>query len=516
VAKSTTSTKKNSATDSSKQLSTEELREYYAKTQAAKLKFDEALSALQMIDPNKNYSKTYTTFSKETFRTYMQNPLSNAKNLRALSRFLYYRNQVYKRLVNYYANMIDLRYRSVIPLADITKGVPDSKKMIKSYYDTLLALENSGIEGEFQKVFVHCHLYDTFYGICFVDEETGGWFIYPLPMDYCKIVGVESDGSYAAVMDMTYWRSYEEIVELIGDPISSMYSAYGGDNNKRYQPIPSEYSVVIKYDSYDWENSLPPHMAMFNSLINLSDMEDIQAIADELQIQDLLVATIPLLKNVDEPNEFSVDPELAIKYFNMMKENLNANQRAVITPVPLEKIGFDKDAASDVNSYQRAMNAVYVSSGGGQILNTGKITSSSAFKGAIKADEDVAISSLLPQVERTVNRILSYRISNPAKVKFLEVTTYTVDDYKASLLQSAQYGLPVKTMLNTLNGVSELETISMAHLENALGLTDLFVPMKSSNTMNTGDLETGGAPKKEDGDLSDEGEETRDKDKNDK
>ena len=75
--KSTTTTKKNSATGSSTkktQPTTTELRNWYAKYQSRIENFERSQNALQLLDPSSTSTKTFSTFSKETLRTYMKNP----------------------------------------------------------------------------------------------------------------------------------------------------------------------------------------------------------------------------------------------------------------------------------------------------------------------------------------------------------------------------------------------------------------------------------------------------------
>ena len=66
---------------------------------------------------------TLNSYSKDNVVSYLQNISSNENNLRNLSRYLFYRSQVYFRLVMYNATMFDLNARTVIPTYDPTKTV---------------------------------------------------------------------------------------------------------------------------------------------------------------------------------------------------------------------------------------------------------------------------------------------------------------------------------------------------------------------------------------------------------
>jgi hypothetical protein len=77
-------------------------------------------------------------------------------------------------------------------------------------------------------------------------------------------------------------------------------------------------------------------------------------------------------------------------------------------------------------------------------------------------------------------------------------------------------GLPVKTELAALAKANPQKSFGMDFLERQLlklGTERWTNPLVSSNTQSANS--DSGAPTKEDGDLTDEGEETRDQNKND-
>lgn len=510
----TKTTKKNSAASSSvKQPTAAEMREWYEKHRKSIENFERSQNVTQLLDPASTAAKTFSTFSKETLRTYMQNPLSQYKNLRNLSRFLYYRSSTYRRLIHYEANMIDLNYRSVIPSIDLIKGV-DQQKMLKSYYETLKILDVMNLPLEFLKAYITCWREDIFFGCVYYDET--GMFVLPLDPDYCKVTGIYPAGDLAFDMDMTYFSRKQDILEMWGEPFISMYNAYNGVNDQRWQPMPDENCLCLKINIEDWETPIPPYIGLFDSLINLEDLKEITAIADEQEIYKLLSFKVPLLKNSNDVDDFAVDMSTAIQYYQKIVDSLPDYTNAILNPgLEMEDVSFDHDQATDVNKLETTTKSVISTSGGAAVLSAQNVSSSTSWKAAIVSDEEYALSSLLPQTQAWLNRFLSYQLKDAAKVKFMEVTKYSRLDFKDSLRQDATYGIPVKLAINTLNGYNELETLSMAHLEQALDLTKLFVPLASSNTMNTGNLASGGQEKPV-SELTDEGMDTRDKDKNDK
>lgn len=490
----------------SKQRTAAEIKEWYQRYEKTILNFEKSKEALKLVDPAKSSTRTYTTFSKEKLRTYMKNPISNYKNLINLSRYLYYRSSVYRRLIWFNATMIDPNARSVIPLIDLTKD-NDPDKILKNYYQTLSVLENMNLSLELLKAYVIAWREDVFYGCAFYDDT--GYFILPLDFNYCKITGAYATGDLSFAMDMTYFSRRQEMLEWLGAPFDAMYRAYESDTtNGRWQPMPDENCVCFKVNIDDYEVPLVPYMSLFNSLINLSDLEDIQAIADEQQIYKLITATIPLISGSDQPDDWAVDPDTALEYYAKMVESLPDYIGSIISPIELNTIDFTHDQANDVNKIENATKNVFNTSGGAQILNSSTVSGTTAWTGAIKADMKYAQASLLGLTQAYLNRFLSYQVSNPAKVKLLEVSPYTREEFKKTLLEDATYGMPTILAANSLNGFSELETLSLNFLEHdILKLSEKLVPLQSSHTQ-SGDKESGGQEKPA-SELTDDGESSR-------
>ena len=107
-------------------------------------------------------------------------------------------------------------------------------------------------------------------------------------------------------------------------------------------------------------------------------------------------------------------------------------------------------------------------------------------------------------------RIIENVVTNPCKIHFFEVGRLTRDEYVEELLKKAQYSLPTKLAVLSLNGIDPLDTISLNHLEeDILKLGDKFItPLNSSYTS------TGGRPTSSDEIITDDGEASREKSDN--
>lgn len=463
---------------------------------------------VSLQDPTKTTTITESIYNKTNLRTFLQRPVANAERLREVSRFLYNRSQLYRRIIQYNAGMIDMNFRQVIPIIDgLKENNPEDLK--KSFFETSKMLEHMNLASEFYKAFIVAWREDVFFGCAYLDDET--FFILPLDAKYCKTVGFYPDASLAFCMDMSYFDSNPELAELWGAPFDSMYKEYQKDTtNNKWQTMPEEHSVCLKVNIENWRDPIPPYVGLFNNLINLEDLAEIQQVAEESRIYKLIVAKIPLLKNTTDVNDFALDLDDADEYFSRMADELPPYVAAVESPMDLTPIEFDRDQTNDVGRMESATKSILTISGGVQTLCPTE--GATAFTAAIKADEEYALSSLLPQTEAILNRLVGFAVKNAAKIRMLKITRYTKAEYKAELIKDMNFGTPNALTLTALSGFSELESISQAHLQEALGINELFKPLQTAATQ-TGDSEDeGGRPTKEANEpLSDKGEKARDR-----
>ena len=507
------SPKKTTSVSLSRQSTAMEKKEYMSKIEMEQARFAKSQQAFKQVrDVTKSVRQTtLSSYSKENVITYLQNIDSYEKELRGLSRYLFYRCQVYFRLIMYNATMFDLNARYVVPVYDPTQD-NDKESVLKSYYETLKALDIMNLQHSLLPMLINNFIEDVFYGCCWIDET--GIFILRLNPDICKISGQYFSGDYAFSVDMSQYKRYEDIIEFLGEPLTTMYKAYGGDNKKKWQPMDDKYAICTKARAETWESVVPIYSGLFIDLIGLLNLSDIQAITDEQQIYKLITATIPTITGATEANLFSVDVELAVDYYNKMVATLPDYVGAAITPIPLDTISFSDDQASDTTKVQRATKELLNTSGGAQALNSSTISGAESTRSANRVDSSFAISALLGQIQGWVNRMLSYQVTNPAKVKFLKVSENTKAELKESMQKDLQYGYPTILAVNSLNGFSEMDTLALNFLEqDVLGLTNKFKPLVSAATVSN---KEGGRPEESDNKISDEGSKTKDQGKNEK
>lgn len=485
-----------------------ELRSWYEKNKKdfdGYINFKKATDAIiDLRDATKNSTKTLSIFNKEELREYLEDIANSESDLRNLSWYLYYVSHIYKRIINLYSRMFCLYARKVIPsqYSLVKDNNPD--QILKSYQNTIQMLDKMDLQGSMTAPITNAFIQDVFYGIVFYDDT--GLFIMPMPPDYCRISGryLYLSGDFRYSINMRYFSgSREYLVEMLGEPIQSMYRAFQNDTtNGQWQPVPDEYCFCIKENLEDWEVIVPPFVGLFENLISLEDLSKITAVAEEQAIYKMLWVEMETHDN-DKINDWKIDPKITTAYVDMLLNKKLIPDYTSVAQIPgkLNVVDFNNtDRVNDTSKITKATESVLNTAGGAELLNGATINTTIGYETAKIVNTEFAISSLLPQIQAWVNRFLTYHISKPCKVNFFPVSALTIKDFKKQLQEDAKYGMPVKLALNALNGYSEIDTMAMNYLEEEiLQLHDKFrYPLSSSYTTpgdNSGDV--GGRPSEE-------------------
>lgn len=502
-------------TVSSKAPSMEDIQRMYNETIFAK----NADIYKQLRDVTKSSAKSITTIDKETLKGYFRNIQSNQKQLINTARYLYYRSNIFFRIVNWYAGMWDLRCRHIKPNKDLLKDV-DPQKMKKSLNETVDVLDTLNLHENMTECLITSYIEDVYYSICFYEEDVGTFF-FRLDPDECAIDGRYQTGDLSFSVDMSKWRNQQrqQIIEWLGSPLKEMYAEYERTNIK-WVHCPDDYAFMLKFRMDDLNTIIPPFAPLFLMLASNEDCVDQQAVADELSIYKLIYMPLKVMgKTVDD---FELSPDLAKKYFDrLVGEAIPAYTSAAMIPGDeLKVIDFNDSTDKDINRVEDSMNNILATGGGGAVINSNNITSTAAFNAWLREETEFALSTLLPQINGFANRFLKMKCSNPCEVKHFEVSVYTKDTLYEQLLQTCQYSYSNRLALNTLLGISEKETIAMNYLENeVLNLPEIMrYPLQSSfTTSNDGSVDEDGyttevgqgRPTVPDDELSDSGERSR-------
>lgn len=478
--------------------------------------------ALQLVDLSNLTTKSYTTYNKDSLRTYLKNPLSdsNSNNLRKLSQYLYVLSSQYRRLIAYFASQIDLTAYTIVPNISMTED-NDDEAILKNYEATAKWVEKMNLPGQIFSILVTCWREDCSYNYIYFDDssesDVNSFILLPLDPEYCRISSVNYDGTLNMAYNFAFFdnSTNAKFLDLWDKEFKTKYDAYKNDSKLRWQELDPARTFVLKFNYDQTDRVIPPFASLFENLIDLSDLQGIMSIKDKLSIYKLLVAKIDTIQGATDPDDFAIDLDTAVNFFNKMLGVIPEEIGIVLSPMDITPINFEKSDTDDVNKISKANSNLWEAASVSQIFDNDKLTGATAVRAAQILDGLFAQNPLLWQIEANVNRFIDVVIpNNGMRIKYIRVTPYNKDEKIQQIKDAASLGLPVKSQYAALLGMSPLEEYSMAYLENnILKLQDSWMyPLKSSYVQ-TATGESGGQTK-DIKDLTDEGDKTRDGDKN--
>ena len=478
----------------------------------------ELKNVLQLFDPEKIPNRTTTTYSRETLRTYLRNPATDANNksLRKLSNYLYTISHVYRRMIRFKARQMNCKTWSAYPIVSMIEE-NDEEAILGEYERVVNIVSNMRMETQIFKMMLQAWKNGVTYGYIYGDPEgEGSFYIHPLDPDYCKISCASFDnGVLGFLFDMSFFRGNEEQLEYYDDEFTSLYNEYQRDNI-RWKQLPIERTFCIKIDMDNLDYSIPPLSGLMEQVISVTDLQAAQDEIDSLANYKMIWGKLDTISGSKNPDDFTVDLDLALSFMKKINEALPDNVAYALSPLDLDVIEFKDNDASDVNVLSKAYTNL-IEANGSIILNSNKITNSQSFKLALKAECEDAMGPTT-QLNAWLKFYLKYNHNvETIAVEYSDISPYFMDDEIEKMTKLAGLGLPVKTELAAMVRANPQKSFGMDFLERQLlklGTERWINHLVSSNTQ-SGLNSEGGAPEKSESELGDEGLEDRDQNKND-
>lgn len=463
-----------------------------------------ALNRLITRDLNgRSRSPTFYRYSKDEIAKFLKNPYANQKSLRNAAIYIYGASSHFRRLIQYFASLSDLSY-VVSPFRTDTSSAKAST-IGKQYRKTVNLLSAMDIKRQFANVLTVCLREDTFYGTMWVTNDN--ITIQQLPSDYCDIAVVEGNVLNVS-FDFSYFDSNADYLELYPREFRVKYDLYKSNRTgSKWQELDSPTSFAVKCNCDILNYSLPPFVGIFREVYDLEDYKNLKMTKTELENYAMLVMKL----GINSDGEWEMDLNKAKEFWRNLDDVLPEEVGSVLTPMPIDKISFDKSNVGDTDTISSAEQNLFTAAGVSSLLFNNAKASSNALLLSVKADQAITFG-IVKSIEGVINRFIqSYPYGKNFKVTFLDVSPFNRKEMGDQYLKACQYGLPMVSYYCASQGLLQAEMDCMNFLEDdVLGIKDRFYPLMSSATTSAkagaGDS---GRPEKDAGDLSESGEQSR-------
>ena len=459
------------------------------------------INKMIMRDLNEqSQSPQFSLYTKSQIINFLKDPAKNEKQLRNACIYLYGASSHFRRLIQYFVSLSDLSY--VVSPSKIDTSTAKPATINRNYRRVLNLLTSMDVKNQFEKILTVCMREDVFYGT--LRETTDSTIIQQLPSDYCAISVVE-DNVPNVTFDFAYFDRSKDLLPLYPDEFTEKYNLYRKNSKMRWQELNSPNSFAVKCNKDILAYALPPFAGILREIYDLEDFKQLKLTKEELENYALLVMNL----GINDNGDWQMDLNKAKEFWRNLDGVLPEEVGSVLSPMPIEKISFERTHAGDVDSVAEAEDALFSAAGVQSLLFNNSRASANALLLSIKVDQALTYS-IVKSIECVVNRFVHrHGYGKYFKVTFLDVSPFNRKETGDAYLKACQYGIPMVSYYCASQGLMQADMDTMNFLEDTvLNIKQRFIPLRSSNTMSSSDNDPG-RPESDMEDLTDKGEEAR-------
>lgn len=450
---------------------------------------------------------TFSLYSKDDITTYLSNPYTYEKQLRKAVVYLYGASPHFRRLIQYFVGLSDLSF--IISPCKIDPQTANTKTINRNYRKVLNAMTAMNVRTQFPKILTVCLREDVFYGTMWVTNDS--ITIQQLPSDYCSISSIEGN-VLNVTFDFSYFDSKSTLLDYYPTEFKTKYEVYKKNRMSKWIELDSPTSFAIKCNNDVLDYAMPPFAGILREVYDLEDYKQLKLSKTTLENYAMIDMRLPM----GNDGEWLLDYDKAKEFWQNLDAVLPEEVGSVLTPMPINKISFEKSNAGDTDTISEAEQNLFTAAGVSSLLFNNEKASANALLLSIKADQAITYG-IVKSIEDMVNRFIqSQAYGKNFKVTFIDSSSFNRKEVGDQYLKAAQYGLPTIMLYAASQGLSQSEFDSMNFLENdVLNLKSSLIPLQSSATQSSkssdGDSPTdeGGRPIKSDEELTESGEQTR-------
>lgn len=466
-----------------------------------------SINRLVMRDLNKKSSTApFGKYTKDDIRRFLSKPSHYAKQLRQVVIYLTGASPHFRRLIQYFTALTDLNY--VVSPHRLDTTTASVKTVKRNYHRVINLMSSMDIKNQGEKIVSTCLREDLYFGT--IRESSESTIIQRLPSDYCDIAVIE-DNVLNVSFDFSYFTRHPENLPLYPEEFRIKYELYKRHSNTmRWQELDAPNSFAIKAHKDMLEYPVPPFAGILSDIFDIEEYKDLKMTKADIENYALLVMQL----GITSDGRWTMDLNKARDFWSNLDHVLPEEIGSVLSPMPIEKISFERTHASDSDTVAEAEQNLFTAAGVSSLLFNNEKASSNALLLSIKADQAMTYS-IVKSLEGVLNRFIRrHNYGKHFKLTFIDSSPFNRKEVGDAYLKACQYGLPMVSYYCASQGLLQDEMDGMNFLEDTvLGVKDRFRPLQSSATQTSNDAAdaTGdvGRPESELGELSDAGEQSR-------
>jgi len=488
----------------------------------------------------KNKQKKLKNVTIDKIKLWLENPQKYQNEILDLSDNLYAPEGIYKVLINLTTNMATLDnylqpdFYTMQKLKDeianqTSKEMSEEEsqevinKLLKNFnneFNTVRKyIDNIDIKKTGRRIIESLVRYGAY---CGFEKNDGNFpYLWDLPIKYVRLYSIKNS-QYTIEFNFKYFEDLNRDNELsefawsiYPDEFKILYDRYKTNSDRlrypEWQPLPSDKVCCIKLGCDNDTFFLPLYSQLFTELFLLNDLvdEEIESSRDD---------SIKLI-NIEFPHDKEtgiplVEPDVVSQWVNVVASGVSDKVTITGSPYPLKEIPFRSIQNEKTNLAEFSKSMAYMQAGANPLLLGGSSTNSSVGITQNLVYIQSIVFSMLDKIQSWFN----YRISNVnlRKKYTFKLNIWKITWYNQQEIFDREYKLTSiggsLNVISSINGHSADDYNASLIYENLVKSKDSWRPPLNMNQGSNDD--EGGRPKVSDGEISNGGTISRDKENN--
>lgn len=480
-----------------------------------------SLSPYMLNDRMKDITLRPYEVTSENVEQALKSPKESEDQLRGYSETFELNSMIYKRMINYLSNLLsfDLTYVAINVKDKSEYSSQKYKNDERIVYDFI---DRFKISQEFKMVMKQLMRQEAFFGILRDDGEK--YTLQELPSAYCKIDGRWEYGLLFA-FDMQWFKQGGVDIDMYPDAMKRMYNENISSGQIGYDPAisisqrgKSMFAQWVECSPNDnfWAWKFTPEIAtrvpylsaLFADLALQPLIRNLQKNSDMITASKLVLGEIPLLNGdakTAKRDQVAISPELLGKFLGMVKQGLHESIK--VSAVPLKNLSVAEFDKSDTSMYEDFLKTTVAASGINSrlILSTEKPT---ALESQLSVDVD---EFLMNYIYPYFESFLEYHINKRTK-KYKFKFSFEGSEFSTSRekrletqMKLMERGIVLPQKISAAMGMHYHDMIRHLEYAQEVGFADKLITIVNASQAS----KDAGRPRSNDGDLSEEGDQTR-------
>lgn len=446
-------------------------------------------------------------FSRQQIISMATNPERYGSQILKLMDYMYQKSGYMRRLVDYFSNMAKLNFYIDTEATDIGFFKVNENTLKKNFIKFSAQASKFNLSNSIHDIAKRLYLNDVCYAfVTETDLEISYFFLDPR---YCKIEKLVNGNIYGfsinrSLLSSSYYDTLPNELQMIIENSKEL-------SLNNLVDIPLENGFCIKYNN-NFLHLFPPFFPMIADILLVDEYKDLAKSKAVNDAYKLLVLPIPM-----KDGELTMDDSSLSPYVSTALQVVQENIGVLPYPGEVKSVEFSSSNSDDRDKVSDATSQMYANQGVSEALMSGA-SSGSELKLSITNDS-ADIFRIYRMLENWIALQMNIRGHIYPTYKFvykiLDITIFNQTEVIDQELKLAQASTPNKFKLCAASGMSPTAMFGNTMTENAFAnIFNMWNPLKSSYTTSTDGGDEGGAPPKDDAQLSIQGEQTRENDGN--